>query len=325
LRKFLEEEKAFLLNQINNSDPEIQKRLKEVFGSALDSAFEDLEKNGIRPDGQERFWQQLSQRLLDCGCFQYGYRYFQNEADAAYTALENQFRCWPPQEDPEWRENADYVWVRPGNSENRFKRFAVILPAGPQELREFLRENDMDSPQKYYIVDMHLADDSKMEQEETLTGWQDIMSLNYFFYRYGQLSEEEKKIFVLAAKAKNIETEEGLINLTANLDGLCVEDYIGSKAGLGKLLVKNKYVYFTFDDSTLPFLDYEKIAEGYMEHWNGMICCGMYIEDTVPQEERIEIYDGVNLPDFTLEQEEKLEESREESPKETPGFGGMTL
>ena len=61
------------------------------------------------------------------------------------------------------------------------------------------------------------------------------------------------------------------------------------------------------------FLDYKKIAEKNMEETGGRLCWGRYVEDTVPQEKHIEIYDGVNLPGFTLAHEER---------QETQGFGG---
>lgn len=259
--------------------------------------------------------------LSERGCFRFGYKYFETVANAAYIALENQFRCWPPQEDPEWRENADYARVRQRNEENRHRHFTIILPAEPQKLREFLRENDLDSPQKYSILDVHTADGNKMELEEILFDWRDIMSLNYFFYRYRQLPEGEKGQFVLTANAKNIVDEKELINLTANLDGLCIIDDIQSKEELGKFLVENELCFTSFDDEALPFLDYRKIAEKHMEETGGRICWGTYIEDTVPQEEHIEIYDGVNLPDFILHQDQEQEEGCEESQ----GFGGMVL
>ena len=69
-------------------------------------------------------------------------------------------------------------------------------------------------------------------------------------------------------------------------------------------------------------MDYKKIAEKHMEETGGSLCWGRYVEDTVSQEEHIEIYDGVNLPDFTLKQDQELEESCGESQEGTMGFGG---
>ena len=77
--------------------------------------------------------------------------------------------------------------------------------------------------------------------------------------------------------------------------------------------MENKLCFTSFNDETLPFLDYKKIAEKHMEETGGRLCCGIYVEDTVPQEKHIEIYDGVNLPDFTLAHEER---------QKTQGFGG---
>ncbi len=322
MREYFEAQKKLLLEQVSDQNPETERTLKEAFGKALDSAFEVLEKNGVQPDSEERFWQRLSRMLSERGCLRHGYQYFENVADKAYLALENQFRCWPPQEDMEWAKNTDYVQVQRWDERNRHKYFTLILPAEPQELREFLRENGLGSPQECRVLDVHIADSGRKELADILFDWQDIMALNYFFYRYGQLSEEEKKHFVLAADAQNIVAEKDLINLTANLDGICIEDDIRSEEELGKFLVENRLCYFAFDDDTLLFLDYKKIAENYLEHANGRICRGMYIEDTVPQEEHIEIYDGVNLPDFTLKQDQELEESCEESQEEIQGFGG---
>ena len=107
--------------------------------------------------------------------------------------------------------------------------------------------------------------------------------------------------------------EKDLINLTVNLDGTCIEDDIRSEEELVKFLVENRLCYFAFDDDTLLFLDYKKIAEKNMEETGGRLCWGRYVEDTVPQEKHIEIYDGVNLPGFTLAHEER---------QETQGFGG---
>ena len=292
-----------------------------AFGKALDSAFEDLEKNSVQPDSEERFWKGLSQLLSDCGCLRHGYQYFENVAET-YLALENQFRCWTPQEDVEWAKNADYVQVQRWDERNRHKYFTLILPAEPQEMREFLRENGLGSPQECRVLDVHIADSGRKELADILFDWQDVMSLNYFFYRYGQLSEEEKGRFVFIANAKDIVAEKDLINLTANLDGICIQNDIQSKEDLGKFLVENELCSISFHDETLPFLDYKKIAEKHMEETGGSLCWGRYVEDTVSQEEHIEIYDGVNLPDFTLKQDQELEESCGESQEGTMGFGG---
>ena len=112
MREYFEIQKSILLGQVSAKDPETERTLKEAFGKALDSAFEDLEKNGVQADSEERFWKGLSQLLSECGCLRHGYRYFENVADKAYLALENQFRCWPPQEDADWAKNADYVQVQ---------------------------------------------------------------------------------------------------------------------------------------------------------------------------------------------------------------------
>ncbi len=278
MRGYFEAQKKHLLEQVSDNNPEVEQRLKEAFGKALDAAFEDLEKNGVQPDSEERFWKNLSQTLSGCGCLRHGYRYFENVADKAYLALENQFRCWPP-----------------------------------QELRAFLRENGLGSPQECRVLDVHIADNGRKELADILFDWQGIMALNYFFYRYGQLSEEGKKRFALAADAQNIVAEKDLINLTVNLDGICIMNDIRSKEELGRFLVENKLCFTSFNDETLPFLDYKKIAEKHMEETGGRLCCGIYVEDTVPQEKHIEIYDGVNLPDFTLAHEER---------QKTQGFGG---
>ena len=92
MRGYFEAQKKHLLEQVSDNNPEVEQRLKEAFGKALDAAFEDLEKNGVQPDSEERFWKNLSQTLSGCGCLRHGYRYFENVADKAYLALENQFR-----------------------------------------------------------------------------------------------------------------------------------------------------------------------------------------------------------------------------------------
>ena len=171
----------------------------------------------------------------------------------------------------------------------------------------------MGSPQECRVLDVHIADNGRKELADILFDWQGIMALNYFFYRYGQLSEEGKKRFALAADAQNIVAEKDLINLTVNLDGICIMNDIRSKEELGRFLVENKLCFTSFNDETLPFLDYKKIAEKHMEETGGRLCCGIYVEDTVPQEKHIEIYDGVNLPGFTLAHEER---------QKTQGFGG---
>lgn len=326
MREYFETRKKDLLDQVSNNNPEIERKLKEAFGAALDSAFEDMEENGVQPDSEDRFWKQLSQILSDCGCFRHGYRYFENAADKLYLEMENQFRCWPPQEDPGWPDNASYVQVQRWDEGNRHKYFTLILPAGPEALRAFLQENGLSSPQECRVLDIHIADGSRKELEDILFDCQDIMALNYLLYRYGQLSEAEKKHFVLAADAQNIMTEKDLINLTANLDGLHIQDGIWSKEELGRFLVGNDLCFIHFEDDALPYLDYKKIAEKHMEETGGRLFQEMYIENETTPEEWVEIYDGVHLPDFTLGLERTLEESREESPEETPGFGGgMTL
>lgn len=326
MREYFEEQKRLLLNQVSGRNPEVERKLKEAFGAALDSAFEDMKENGVQPDSEERFWKQLSQMLSDCGCLQYGYRYFENVADKVYLALENRFRCWPPQEDMEQANNASYVQVQRWDEGNRHKYFTLLLPAEPEALQAYLQKNGISSPQACRVLDVHIANNGRKELADILFDWQDIMALNYFFYQYGQLSEVEKKHFVLAADAQNIVTEKDLINLTANLDGLHIQEGIRSKEELGRFLVENDLCFIHFEDDMLPYLDYKKIAEKHMEETGSRLCWGIYVEDTVSQEEHIEIYDGANLPDFTLGQEKVLEESREESPEETQGFGGgMTL
>ena len=321
MREYFETQKKLLLEQVSDQNPETERTLNVAFGKALDSAFEDLEKNSVQPDSEERFWKGLSQLLSDCGCLRHGYQYFENVAET-YLALENQFRCWTPQEDVERAKNADYVQVQRWDERNRHKYFTLILPAEPQEMREFLRENGLGSPQECRVLDVHIADSGRKELADILFDWQDVMSLNYFFYRYGQLSEEEKGRFVFIANAKDIVAEKDLINLTANLDGICIQNDIQSKEDLGKFLVENELCSISFHDETLPFLDYKKIAEKHMEETGGSLCWGRYVEDTVSQEEHIEIYDGVNLPDFTLKQDQELEESCGESQEGTMGFGG---
>lgn len=326
MREYFEEQKRLLLDQVSGRNPEVERKLKEAFSAALDSAFEDMKENGVQPDSEERFWKQLSQMLSDCGCLQYGYRYFENVADKVYLALENRFRCWPPQEDMEWANNASYVQVQRWDEGNRHKYFTLILPAEPEALQAYLQENGISSPQACRVLDVHIANNGRKELADILFDWQDIMALNYFFYRYGQLSEAEKKHFVLAADAQNIVAEKDLINLTANLDGLHIQEGNRSKEELGRFLVENDLCFIHFEDDMLPYLDYKKIAEKHMEETGGRLFREMYIENGTTPEEWVEIYDGTHLPDFTLGQEKTLEESREESPKETPGFGGgMTL
>ena len=326
MRGYLEAQKRLLLNQVSDKDPETERTLKQAFDAALDSAFEDMEENGVQPDSEERFWKQLSQMLSDCGYLQYGYRYFENVVDKAYLALENRFRCWPPQEDPGWPDNASYVQVQRWDEENRHKYFTLILPAEPEALQAYLQENGINSPQACRVLHTHIEGGSRLELEDILFDWRDIMALNYLLYRYGQLSEAEKKHFVLAADAQNIMAEKDLINLTANLDGLHIQDGIWSKEELGRFLVGNDLCFIHFEDDALPYLDYKKIAEKHMEETGGRLFQEMYIENETTPEEWVEIYDGVHLPDFTLGQEKTLEERREESPEETPGFGGgMTL
>lgn len=317
MREYFEEQKRLLLDQVSSRNPEVERKLKEAFSAALDSAFKDMEENGVRPDSEESFWKQLSQMLSDFGCFRHGYRYFENVADKLYLELENHFRCWPPQEDPGWPDDASYVQVQRWDEGNRHKYFTLLLPAEPEALQAYLQENGINSPQACRVLDIHIADGSRMVLEDILFDWQDIMALNYFFYRYGQLSEAEKKHFVLAADAQNIVTEKGLINLTANLDGLLIKQGIRSVEELGRFLVENDLCFIHFEDDMLPYLDYTKIATKHLKETNSRLCVGIYVEDTVSQEEHIEIYDGVNLPDFTLTQEDR---------QETQGFGGgMTL
>lgn len=55
MRKYFEEQKKHLLSQVYNDNPEIQRKLREAFAKALTASFEDLEKNGVRPDSEERF------------------------------------------------------------------------------------------------------------------------------------------------------------------------------------------------------------------------------------------------------------------------------
>ena len=78
MRGYFEAQKKHLLEQVSDNNPEVEQRLKEAFGKALDAAFEDLEKNGVQPDSEERFWKNLSQTLSGCGCLRHGYRYFEN-------------------------------------------------------------------------------------------------------------------------------------------------------------------------------------------------------------------------------------------------------
>ena len=130
MREYFETQKKLLLEQVSDQYPETERTLNVAFGKALDSAFEDLEKNSVQPDSEERFWKGLSQLLSDCGCLRHGYQYFENVAET-YLALENQFRCWTPQEDVEWAKNADYVQVQRWDERNRHKYFTLILPAEP--------------------------------------------------------------------------------------------------------------------------------------------------------------------------------------------------
>ncbi len=317
MREYFEEQKRLLLDQVSSRNPEVERKLKKAFGAALDSAFEDMKENGVQPDSEERFWKQLSQMLSDCGCLQHGYRYFENVADKVYLALENRFRCWPPQEDPGWPDNANYVQVQRWDEGNSHKYFTLILPAEPEALQAYLQKNGINSPQACRVLDIHIADSNRMELEDILSDWQDIMTLNYFFYRYGLLPADEKKDLTLAAYALCAVTEKGLINLTANLDGLLIKQGIRSVEELGRFLVENDLCFIHFEDDMLPYLDYTKIATKHLKETNSRLCVGIYVEDTVSQEEHIEIYDGVNLPDFTLTQEDR---------QETQGFGGgMTL
>ncbi len=322
MRGYLEAQKRLLLDQVSDKDPATERTLKQTFDAALDSAFEDMEENGVQPDSEERFWKQLSQMLSDCGCLRHGYMHFENVVDKAYLALENYFRCWPPQEDPDWPDNASYVLVQRWDERNRHKYFTLLLPAEPEALQAYLQENGISGPQECHVLDVHIAGSGRKELADILFDWQDVMALNYFFYRYGQLSEAEKKHFALAADAQNIMTEKDLINLAANLDGLHIQEGIRSKEELGRFLVENDLSLIHFEDDILPYLDYKKIAEKHMEETGGRLYFGIYIESDTMPEEWVEIYDGVHLPDFTLVQKETMEESRGESPEETPGFGG---
>ena len=48
MRGYFEAQKKHLLEQVSDNNPEVEQRLKEAFGKALDAAFEDLEKNGVQ-------------------------------------------------------------------------------------------------------------------------------------------------------------------------------------------------------------------------------------------------------------------------------------
>lgn len=47
MREYFETRKKDLLDQVSNNNPEIERKLKEAFGAALDSAFKDMEENGV--------------------------------------------------------------------------------------------------------------------------------------------------------------------------------------------------------------------------------------------------------------------------------------
>ncbi len=307
MRGYLEAQKRLLLDQVSDKDPETERTLKQAFDAALDSAFEDMEENGVQPDSEERFWKRLSQMLSDCGCLRHGYMYFENVADKAYLVLENYFRCWPPQEDPDWPDNASYVLVQRWDERNRHKYFTLLLPAEPEALRAYLQENGISNPRECRIVNVHMKEPVFRELEMALPGCGDLMEANYLFYRLGKLSETEKQFFAYGMEMGKYITAKELINLSANLDGIYFQGGIGSKAELGKFLVLNDLCFYQFNDEALPFLDYEKIAEKHMEETGGRLCRGMYIERSVTSEEWVEIYDGVHLPGFTLAQEENQE------------------
>lgn len=316
MREYFEAHKKVFLDQISNQDPEVERKLKQIFGEALDSAFEYMEENGVQPDSEERFWKSLSQALLENGCFRHGYRYFENVLDRLYLELENQFRCWPPQEDPDWLENADYIQVQRWDEGNRHKYFTLILPAEPGGLRAFLQENGLSSPRECRSLYANMKEPLLRGLETVLADCGSLMEVNFLFYRLGQLSEREKQSFAYAIETGKYTTAKELINLTANLDGMYILDGVRSTEELGRLLVENDLSFIHFEDDVLPYLDYIKIAEKHMEKTGGRLCRETYIENGATPEEWVEIYDGVHLPDFTLAQE---------GHQETPGFGGMAL
>lgn len=320
LREYFENRKNKLLEQVSSNNPEVESTLKEIFDKALTGAFEDMEKNGVQPDSEECFWAQLSQMLLDCGYFRYGYRYFYDMVDTLYLEMESCFglRCWPPQEDLDWKEYTSYAEMRRMDEGNRYQYFTVVLPAEPTMLQDFLTEQGLDDPQKCDTRYVHIGGLKWSESESVLPQCGTLMELNYLFYRLDQLSLEQKRCFDLTAYAKGFEDVKDLINLTANMDGLIIQHDITTEKMLGRFLVENEICFPDASEELLEYLDYEKIAQEHMKATGGRIVCGIYIEDILSPEEQVELYDGVHLPDFTLEQEESAEE--------TQGFdGGMVL
>ena len=328
MKKFFEDRKQKFIKDIYNRNPDVMEKLKEVFGRVLDDMFEEFETSGVSPGSREQFWNRLSKALSDCGCCQYANSNLVSKTAVVYQEMENIFQCWPPQKDMDWRENADYITIQRQDEYFCDKFFTLLLPAEPQSLQTFLCKNGLDKPWDCRILSIHMGGKACVRLQGNLHGCGSVMEINYFFHCFNQLSEKEKHRYVIAAAAEHFETAKTLINLTANMDNLHIVKDIGTAGNLGMFLVENDLTSLHFPDEVLPFLDYEKVAEAHMKETGGWMHLDNYIEEAVPRELWTEIYDGIHLPDFSLEQKapQETEPEPELETEEAQGFDpGMTL
>lgn len=119
--------------------------------------------------------------------------------------------------------------------------------------------------------------------------------MNLLAQKLETLDNEEIEKFKAGLILQKIITIKDAINLTANINQINVFPSIRNEHELSSYLIISGI--FEFDDSVLPFIDIHKVCSKYLwDHKVAFTEIG-FAEDCQTEDKKVELYDGVNLPD----------------------------
>ncbi len=277
----------------------IDKTIVEDILSVFDNYREEGEKRGLEDKDRDAFWRSISEIIYDNNAFilwhfERIYRDYETEVkNVSWNVYKmRDFECSVR------LEGYDAQWITRD----------ILMPTSPDEIKCFL-DNTPNTARRYICQ----FDSKSRELDKILSdsaSWIvniNLYELNYFFKLYSELDEETKRVYEDALVLYRPKKIKDFINLTANLDGICIINDIRDKEELGRFLVENDMFHTQFDNEPLPYLNYEKIAEEHIRTHKGELMDGYYVEDTFTNNEIIEIYDGEHIPDFDIPESEESE------------------
>ena len=285
---YVEQQRNLILYSMYPNQEELTKDL----GMALDRYRELSESKEIEEADREKFWNDLEDVLSDRKD-RWVWRHYSTLKEYE-LAVRNASLCMDKER--EYIGCAKYTQHQDGID----VKVRVYLPAEKDGLSKLLAANGIDEQKAAdgFECEQTMLEDMIFDIES-----KKLYELNYLCYQISKMSEADRTVYNRALMLLKPQSIKDMINLTANCDGIMVLN-ISDRRTLGQFLVENELFEVDFDNKVLPFLNYTKIADWHIQTHNGLLA-DAYIENTRQPEEMIEIYDGINLPSFSISGEQR--------------------